>query len=262
MTANELFQILEKDFPLGKAEEWDNPGLQVGRRNKEIKKVLIALDATDEVIEEAKQWKADLLLTHHPLMISGVKKVNTDSMTGKKIIELIQNDICHYAMHTNYDVCEMAEVAGKMMKLQKTEVLEVTGINEKTGEPEGFGRVGELVRPVTLEEYAKIVKTVFKLDSVKIFGNLDQIIERAAILPGSGKSMISEALKKRVQVYVTGDIGHHDGIDAVDQGLAIIDAGHYGIEHIFMEQMEKFFQKNVKNLEVKGVEHKNPFQVI
>ncbi|MGN0355230.1 MAG: Nif3-like dinuclear metal center hexameric protein [Muricoprocola sp.] len=262
MTTNELIQIFERYYPIEKAESWDNPGLQVGRRSKEVKKIFIALDATDEIINQAKKWGADLLLTHHPLMISGIKKVNTDSMTGKKIVEMLQSDLCHYAMHTNYDVCEMAQVAGKLMKLQKTEILEITGTNEKTGEPEGFGRVGEVVRPVTLEEYAKIVKTVFKLDSVKVFGNLDQMIERAAISPGSGKSMIQSALKAKVQVLVTGDIGHHDGIDAVDQGLAIIDAGHYGLEHIFIDQMKAFLETHVKHVEVKTAEYQNPFQVI
>lgn len=262
MTANELIQIFEAYYPTSKAESWDNPGLQVGRRSKEVKKIFIALDATDEIIEEAKNWGADMLLTHHPLMISGIKKINTDSMTGKKIVEMIQSDMCHYAMHTNYDVCEMAQEAGKRMKLQKTEILEITGIDEKTGKPEGFGRVGEVVRPVTLEEYAKIVKSVFKLDNVKVFGNPDQMIERAAISPGSGKSMIAPALKARVQVLVTGDIGHHDGIDAVDQGLAIIDAGHYGLEHIFIEQMKTFLETHVKHVEVKNAEYKNPFQVI
>ena len=74
--------------------------------------------------------------------------------------------------------------------------------------------------------------------------------------------MIAPALKARVQVLITGDIGHHDGIDAVDQGLAIIDAGHYGLEHIFIEQMKTFLETHVKHVEAKTAEHKNPFQVI
>lgn len=262
MTMKELTDKLEEKYPLCKAESWDNSGLQVGRKNKTVKKVLLALDATDEVLEEAVNWHADLLLTHHPLTLSGIRQVQEETLTGHKIFTLIRNDICHYAMHTNYDVAEMGEVAGSMMKLQHAEVLEVTGTDEKTGKPEGIGRVGNLVRPVTVEECAQIVKKIFGLDTVKIFGDLDQVIERVAICPGSGKSMIQTAIEKKAQVMITGDIGHHDGIDAVDQGIAIIDAGHYGLEHIFTDRMEQYLKAQFPQIEIRKTQSCNPFQVI
>lgn len=262
MTARELITKLEEKFPVDKAESWDNPGLQTGRRNKEIKKVYIALDATDEVIDEAKAWGADMLLTHHPMTMEGIKKVSTDTLAGKRFIELIQNDICCYAMHTNYDIVEMAPLSGEMMKLQKSEILMKTGVDPATGQYEGFGRVGSLVRPVTLEECAGIVKTIFKLQSVKIFGDPEMVVQRVAISPGSGKSMIGPAVKAKAQVLISGDIGHHEGLDAVDNGLAIIDAGHYGLEHIFIAQMEEYLKKYAKGLEVRTAQIKNPFLVI
>ena len=122
-------------------ETKDNSGLQVGRKNKAVRKVFLALDATDAVIKEAAEWKADMLLTHHPLTLDGIRQVQAESLTGHKIFTLIRNDICHYAMHTNYDVVEMGEAAGEMMKLQHPEILEITGINEKNGMPEGIGRL-------------------------------------------------------------------------------------------------------------------------
>ena len=262
MTIKELTYKLEQNIPLEKAESWDNSGLQVGRKNKAVKKVLLALDATEEVIEEAVQWQADLLLTHHPLTLDGVRQVQAETLTGHKIFTLIRHDICHYAMHTNYDVVEMGAAAGEMMKLQQPQVLEVTGTDEKTGKQEGIGRVGSLVRPVTVEECAQIVKRIFNLDTVKVFGDLDQVIERVAICPGSGKSMIGTAIRKKAQVMITGDIGHHDGIDAVDQGIAVIDAGHYGLEHIFVERMEEYLKKQFPNMEIRKTKSGNPFQVI
>ena len=262
MTIKELTHKLEERYPLEKAESWDNSGMQVGRKNKQVQKVFLALDATDAVIEEAVKWKADLLLTHHPLMMDGIRKVQAESLAGHKIYTLIQNDICHYAIHTNYDVVEMGEAAGEMMKLQHPEVLEVTGINEKNGAPEGIGKVGSLVRPVTVEECAQIVKRIFALDTVKIFGDMDQVIERVAICPGSGKSMIGTALQKKAQVMITGDIGHHDGLDAVDQGIAVIDAGHYGLEHIFISRMEQYLKTHFSGMEIKKTSGRNPFQVI
>ncbi len=262
MTAKELIQKIEAAFPPEKAAEWDNSGFQAGRRQKEIKKVLVALDATDEVIAQAVKMKADMLLLHHPLTMSGVKSVTTETLTGRKYLELLQNDICCYSCHTNYDVQEMAQLAGNMMKLQKPEVLDCTGIDPKTKEKMGFGRVGSLVRPVALRECGELVKTIFKLDNVKIFGDLEQVIQRVAISPGSGKSMIEPAIRAKAQVLITGDIGHHEGINAVDEGLAIIDAGHYGLEHIFMEQMEKFLKAAGKDLKVAKAETGNPFAVV
>ena len=262
MTIKELTHKLEQRFPLEKAESWDNSGLQVGRKNKAVRKVLLALDATDAVIDEAVQWQADLLLTHHPLMLDGIRKIQAESLTGHKIFSLISHDICHYAMHTNYDVVEMGGAAGELMKLRQPEVLEVTGIDSKTGEPEGIGRVGSLVRPVTVEECAQIVKRIFALDTVKIFGDLDQVIERVAICPGSGKSMIGTAIRKKAQVMITGDIGHHEGIDAVAQGLAIIDGGHYGIEHIFIEDMRQYLEKHLSEVEIVAAPISHPFLIV
>lgn len=262
MTAKELITRLEERFPVDKAESWDNPGLQTGRRNKEIKKVFVALDATEDIIEAAKEWGADMLLTHHPVTIAGVKKVSSDSITGRRFLKLIQNDICCYAMHTNYDVVEMAPLAAEMIKLQKADILVKTGIDCSTGEFVGLGRVGSLVRPVALAECAEIVKRIFRLEHVKVYGDPEMIVQRVAISPGSGKSMIEPAVKAKAQVLITGDIGHHDGVDAVDDGLAIIDAGHYGLEHIFIGQMAEYLRKNVKSVDVKEAEFKNPFQIL
>ena len=262
MTIKELTHKLEQKFPLEKAESWDNSGLQVGRKNKNVKRVLIALDASDDVLQEAIEYEADLLLTHHPLTLSGVRQIQEDSLTGHKIYTLIRHDICHYAMHTNYDVVEMGEAAAEMIKLQHGEILEVTGCDSKTGQEEGIGKVGSLVRPVTLEECAQIIKRIFQLDTVKVFGDMDQIVERVAIWPGSGKSQIHAAVKMKCKVMITGDFGHHDGIDSVDQGMAIIDAGHYGLEHIFTERMTEYLKKQFPELEIRKSRSGSPFQVI
>lgn len=262
MTAKELIQKIEGLFPLDKAMDWDNSGFQAGRRQKEIKKVFVALDATDEVIREAKEWGADLLLTHHPLTMDGLKSVTSETLKGKKFLELLQSDICCYASHTCYDVAEMASLAGSYMKLQKPEILEVTGIDQKTAQYVGLGRVGSLVRPMTLQECAEMVKKIFDLENVRVFGDLEQVVQRVAISPGSGKSMIAPAIRAKAQVLITGDIGHHDGLDAVDDGLAVIDAGHYGLEHIFIGQMEKHLKEIGRDLEIRTAELQSPFAVL
>lgn len=262
MRADALIRILEERYPRSLAASWDNPGLLAGRRDKEIQTVYLALDATDQVIEEAIEKHTDILLTHHPLVFQAVKQVNTDTLVGRRLIRMIQADMSYYAMHTNYDVVTMAPLSSRMLGLLEEEVLEVTARDEKTGKEEGFGRVGKLPAPMTLRACAEHVKQVFGLENVKVFGNMEQSLSRAAISPGSGKSMIAPALGSGAQVLITGDIGHHEGIDAQAEGLSIIDAGHYGLEHIFMGQMEAFLRERCPELTIYRERTKHPFEVI
>ena len=106
------------------------------------------------------------------------------------------------------------------------------------------------------------MKKALGLPNVKVFGDLNQIVRRAAVSPGSGKSVISCALKKGADVLITGDIDHHEGIDAVSQGMMIIDAGHYGTEYIYMEDMRKFFEANFPEIQVRTAKVQQPFQIL
>ncbi|MGN1267372.1 MAG: Nif3-like dinuclear metal center hexameric protein [Dorea sp.] len=260
MLCRDIMELIERYYPQSYAMEWDNVGLLAGRDDKEVKIIYIAVDATDDVVDAAVLCGADMLVTHHPLIFSGMKKINNQDFIGKRLLKLIRNDISYYAMHTNYDVMGMSDLSGKKMNLGNVEVLEITG--ESEAGPEGIGRIAELAKEKTLREYAEFVKEAFLLEHVKVFGNLDRAVKKIAISPGSGKSMIGIALKKNADVLVTGDIGHHEGIDAVAQGLALIDAGHYGIEHIFMEDMKRYLSSVVGDAEIITAPVKHPFTVI
>lgn len=245
MRCSEIIRRLEQLAPVEYACEWDNPGLLAGRMDKEVKKVLLALDATDEVVEQAIREQADLLLTHHPLIFKPLKKINDQDFIGRRILKLIQADISYYAMHTNFDVAPgcMADLAAGMLGMKEQVPLEATG--EVDGAAIGIGKVGTLARPLTLQELGQFVKEQFGLPFVTVYG-LGQIggtVSRIAVSPGSGGSMVARGLSAGAQVLVTGDIGHHEGIDAVANGMAIIDGGHYGLEHIFMEFMETYLKE-------------------
>lgn len=224
---------IEECYPAAYAEDWDNVGLLAGRDDKKVETVFLALDLTDQTLAEAVEAGADLILTHHPMIFSGMKKVNNQSVLGRRVMTLIQKDISYYAMHTNYDVMGMADLSAAYLQLADTEVLSVTA--QSDGEAQGFGRVGQLPREMTVKECALFVKEQLKLSDVKVYGDLNQKVRRAAICTGSGKSMTQDALDKGADVYVTGDIDHHTGIDTAAEGMAVIDAGHYGTEYIFME---------------------------
>lgn len=260
MICSEITRKIEESYPKRYALEWDNVGLLVGRTDKDVKKIYIALDATDEVIEDAIAWKADLLLTHHPLIFKGMKRVTDQDFIGRRILKLVQNDLSYYAMHTNYDVKGMASLAANYLELEAQEVLDIT--STESGVEEGIGRVGNWKEEMTLEEAGQFVKTKLALPNVKIFGDLEKKVRRAAISPGSGKSVIMNAVKMRAEVLIAGDIDHHEGIDAVAQDLMIIDAGHYGTEYIYMEDMCRFCITHFPDIEVRTAQVKQPFAVI
>lgn len=288
MICRKITETIEARYPKRYAMEWDNVGLQVGRADKEVSRIYIALDATDEVIEEAAAWGADMLITHHPMIFKAMKQINDTHFIGRRVIKLIQNDISYYAMHTNYDVLGMADLAGEMLDMRGAEVLDVTcvepggnrdlagdgtafgcddgvGARHQTGQEyheEGIGRVADLEDAMSLRECCDFVKEKFHLPNVKVFGDPDMQVQRIAISPGSGKSVIGAALMKGADVLVTGDIDHHEGIDAVAQGMAVMDAGHYGIEHIFIADMKRFCEEHFAGVEVKTAEIRHPFWIV
>lgn len=260
MKVKELTGWIEEKFPPKAAEDWDNVGLLVGDDEKEIHHIFLALDLTEETLLEAVSAGADMILTHHPMIFTNIRKINNHTFTGRKILTLIRKDISYYAMHTNYDILGMAQLSADYLKLKDAAVLSVT--EEIDGKQEGFGRVGMLPKKMTLKECALFVKGAYKLGDVKVYGDLDMEVERAAVCTGSGKSMIEEALKNHAQVYVTGDIDHHTGIDTVAQGMALIDAGHYGTEYIFMEAMKEELLKAFPNMEVSCAKVKSPYTIL
>lgn len=260
MRCKEIMDIIESVYPKDAALSFDNVGLQAGRQNKEVKKVYLALDATEKVIADSIQKETDMLITHHPLIFSPLKAVTDESFVSRRILTMIQNDMCYYAMHTNYDVLGMAALSGEKLGLMSAEVLDQTMAAGDAAE--GIGRIGELEKTKSLQECCEFVKKRLNLEHVKVYGDLSYEVKRLAVSPGSGKSAVVPALRKGADVLVTGDIGHHDGLDALEQGLCVIDAGHYGTEYMFIEDMKQFLQEHCPALCVETAEVKVPFQIV
>lgn len=258
LTCREVIGRLEEEYPLTCAEPWDNVGLLVGRMDAPVQKVYIALDLTDEVLQEAVGWNADLIVTHHPMIFQQIRRVNDQDFIGRKILRLAESHTACYAMHTNFDVLAMADINERLLGLTDTQVLMETGEDAKGG-PRGIGRVGMLDSPMELKSCAAFVKERFGLPGVRMFGDPETPIRRAAVSGGSGKSMIHPALSKGAQVLITGDIDHHTGLDAVDQGLCIIDAGHYGTEYFFISHMREELGRMFPQLAVRCAEGRCPF---
>lgn len=244
MQKKELIQILEEYAPLEFAESWDNPGLLVGTEQGEVRRLLIALDLTDAVVRQAIDGEFDMIVTHHPMIFRGIQSVTEDTREGRRILKLISHGITYFAMHTNCDTARMAQRAADLLGLNDTSVL--APLPQDT--TSGIGRVGNLPSDMSLSELARKVKESFQISYVLAAAqlsdepchNLDKKVRRVAISPGSGHDFVDQAKQLGAEVLITGDIGHHVLLDANADGLAIIDAGHFGTEHFMKKQLLEY----------------------
>ena len=250
MKCSEIMEVIRETFPEDKALSWDHVGLLCGEEDQEVSKILVAVDVTEEIVESAVVKGCDMIISHHPMIFSPLYSVNAKDHTGRKLLKLIRNNICCFAMHTNYDTVRMAKLAGELLGLSDMEELCEDGI----------GVIGNLKD--TAAGLCEKVKHTFGLSQVIFYGNTSTRIDKVAIVPGSGKSTIREALSKGAQVLITGDIGHHDGLDAKEMGLSIIDASHYGVEQIFVKDMGEYLAERVPGVEVLKEAVRIPYSII
>lgn len=264
MECREILEVINRMADVSYACSWDNVGLLAGRRDKEIHRVTVALDADDRAVEEAIRGGSELLVTHHPLLFSPVKRITDESLIGRRLLALLRRDMCLISMHTNFDIAPggMADLAADRLGLLKRTPLEITG--EGPEGPYGIGLVGDLPSgPVSLEKLCFLVKEAFELQNVQLYApDVPKEAARVAICPGSGKEAISFAQAAGAQVLVTGDITYHYGVDAAAAGLAIIDAGHYGLEHIFIPYMTAYLKKQLPALSVDAVTVRPPVRFL
>lgn len=260
MVIKEIIDRLEALSPPMFAEKWDNSGLLCGHYDSEVNKILVCVDVTDSVVDQAIKQEVDLVISHHPLIFKGLKKLSDQDFIGRRVVRLVENRIGLYAMHTNFDVMGMADEAADILDLTNPSVLMATFEDQIS--KEGIGRIGMLPRRMTLKECAMHVKEVFHITEVKVYGPLNTKLDIAAICPGSGADSIEDALYKGAQVLITGDISHHQGIDSVARGLCIIDAGHYNLEKIFMDYMKDYLNNEFKGIKVVKAKDEPPFIVV
>lgn len=263
MKCKDVMEILEQLSPKGYACDWDNVGLLVGRKEKEVHKIMVALDASKEVVEHAVKEQADMLVTHHPMIFSSIKQINEEQFTTEKALSLAEHGISYYAMHTNFDaVGGMAELAAGPEYLNLTDTSPI----EESGEDGiGMGRYGVLPNPMTAAQAAEYVKEKFQLPFVMLYQNREEkerLYDRLAVMPGSGKSDMKRVKENGYSLYLTGDFGHHDGLDAMDMGLSVIDATHYGLEHIFISFVAGYLRERVQDIVVVEADMGCPMQIL
>lgn len=260
MRVGEIIEVMDRLVPPYYAMDWDHSGLQVGDREQEVSRVYISLDCDDTAVREAEESSCELILTHHPLLFKPLERLCEQDFKGHRIRELVRNNISCFAMHTNYDVIRMADRNARDFHIMDAVLLMEAGVRD--GVPYGFGRVGDLREPMTLRDYAEMVKKAALLDEIRVYGDPDRVITRAAVASGAGKSALQDALLKGAQVLVTGDLDYHTATDAVSMGICMIDAGHYGTEYCFIDETAEMLKDVLPSLIVVKRSEEQPYQIL
>ena len=251
MKVREIIRIIEEFAPLSIQEGWDNSGLCVGSPDDEVSSILMGLDCTEKLIDEAIGCGADMIITHHPLIFSGLKKISPDDAVGAAVIKAVRAGISIYAAHTNADKV-IAGVSGAMAARLGLE--EVTILDED-GEGTGLGVVGNLPTPVSSEEAIALVKEKFSLKTVRTSAPSDKPISRIAMCGGSGGSLIANARKSGAQLYISGDISYHNFF--TPEGFMIMDIGHYESEIEIVDILFSLIKKNFPTFAVRITQNIN-----
>ena len=225
MKINDIIERLEKEFPTELAYEWDNVGLLVGDRDREVTTVVTCLDVTEDVIEFAKNAEAELIISHHPVIFSPINRINGDTKNGKLLMDAIENKIAIYSAHTN---CDKAENGINTRLAEMFNLKDVEPLQE-----DGLGRIGTLEPSVEFCELAKSVEDKLSV-KIRFCGDTKTTVKKVAICSGAGGDVIPSAIEKGADVLVTGDTKYHQMLDSKDD-INIIDAGHFGTECIVTE---------------------------
>lgn len=250
-TLADILKALETFAPCALAEDWDNPGLQVGDPGQAVTKIWTALDPMPEIIAKATAARCDLLLTHHPLFFHPVKSINFSNVMMRGAVTAIKSDLAIIAAHTNLD---SALNGVNFLLAEKIGLLDVEALIAADtafcaiDRPAGLGRVGNLPKATTLGALAADINAIFGGGTVRVAGNLDLPVARVAVCGGSGGSLMSDFIQSGAQVFVSGDFGYHQALEAEPGGYGLIDLGHFRSEHIMVEPLAEMLRQALLEL--------------
>jgi len=260
MKIKQITSYLETIAPLSLQEDYDNSGLLIGNEENAVSGVLICLDCTEAVLDEAIKKNCNLIIAHHPIIFKGLKKITGKNYVERVVEKAIRNNISIYAIHTNLDNVPQGvnkKICDKL-GLTNCKVLLPSPKGEGLGMRAGAGMIGTLAKPATEISFLTKVKKVMKAGSLRHTQLLNRKVSKVAVCGGSGSFLLEEAIKQKADVFVTADFKYHQFFDGENKVL-IADIGHYESEQFTKELlrdllMEKFsifaprFKKGEKNI--------------
>ncbi|HJW29615.1 MAG TPA: Nif3-like dinuclear metal center hexameric protein [Saprospiraceae bacterium] len=242
--SGEVIDFLESLAPLHLQEDYDNSGLLIGSSVQVVKGVMICLDCTEEVLDEAIKKGCNLVISHHPPIFYGVKKLTGSNMTERIIEKAIRHDLILYAIHTNLD---NTLSNGVNEQIARKLGLEIDGIlRPMAGNPDpmiGAGLLGYFPDPMTEAQFLKRLKDRMKTGVIRHSALIHRPIQKVALCGGSGSFLIEDAKKAGVEAFVTADIKYHHFFDA-DGVLLVCDIGHYESEQFTVELLQSLISRN------------------
>ena len=248
---SEILSYITEVAPIHWQESYDNSGLLVGDANALVDKVLLTLDLTEKVIDEAIENSFHLVISHHPLIFKGLKNILVDDTTGRIITKAIKHDISIAAMHTNIDnsFYGVNRVLAEQLGLKDLQILrsQQSAVSGQCLESQvGSGMVGYLENEMSENDFLKLIKGKLNVGAIRHTELLNKPIKKVAICGGSGSFLINDAKHCGADVYVTADLKYHDFFDA-DNEILIVDAGHFETEQ-FTKQLfaDIILKKNPK----------------
>ncbi|WP_298753718.1 Nif3-like dinuclear metal center hexameric protein [uncultured Arcobacter sp.] len=241
MKIKDIYNYLDELSPFVLQEKWDNSGLIVGSYDDEVEKVYISIDLDEELVSNMEE--NSLVITHHPLIFSALKRVNFDSYATKILRVLIQKNISLISMHTNIDKTHLNRYVGK----------DILGLDlENSEEYISYANVNS-----SFNEFCEEISKKLDIDELKFVKCSDEV-KRVALVTGAGMSMISEV---EADCFLTGDIKYHDAMEAKSRGISLIDIRHYESEHHFTTLLFSLIEKYLKKNKLTAImaNSKNPF---
>ena len=267
MKLKEIKSFLEGMAPLAVQESWDNSGLQIGCSDKDIHKVMVCLDLTEAVLDEAEAIGADLVISHHPLIFKGLKSISGSTYQERCVRKAILSDIAVYSAHTSLDNIlggvnhKIASLLGlsSLRWLDSGESAE--GCDEKCGgateekcggadavaRASGSGLIGELKEPVAAAEFLSTVKTIFSVKALKHSPLPSTTIRSVALCGGAGAFLLPQAVAKGADCFISGEFHYHDYFDP---GTLLIELGHYESEQFTQDLLKESLEKAFPGLEI------------
>jgi len=240
----DILKALETIAPLSLAEEWDNPGLQVGSKDMETDFILFSLDPTARAISKAIEKKIPLIITHHPLIFRPLRSLSPSYYPGQLIYEAVKNGTTIYAAHTNLDSCAngLNEIMARIIG-----VRDMAPLDRCSRDPLcGIGRIGN-IGPVPFGKLLNQIQALLGPNEIRFMAPETQQVQKIAVVTGSGGSLLEKAFQAGCDLLITGDLEHHHYLTARALGMGLLDISHHMGEELPFREFAFFFQKYLKD---------------
>ena len=239
----EIIDFLNSVAPPQLAESYDNVGLLLGESQKDVHKVLVTLDVDEMVVREAQALGVEMILSHHPLIFSPLKRITGEDGLSKTIMAMLKHDISLVSVHTNFDSVKDGLGDAFLDKLAETEHRTSLDGDEENG----IGRIADMKEPALFEALLTNIKQAFGMRSLRYIGDEKKMIRKIAVVNGGGAEYVYAAKERGADCFISGDIKYHQARFAYENDIAFVEVPHYNAEIMFCGMMKNLLAKQFKD---------------